>query len=279
MALQKKTTTAAEAPPEVTKPADNKQRIADAQAKVKKDREAGATASAAAAHENVPLPDEEKLQDAEAPEEKAVVQKAPAGAVAKPRGKINRILQDRINVMIAPYGSFPRIKTGSGNLTDGVVNYGSWIEFEMLSYNELFIISPNEDSKDKAVQDEAKGFMKYSYDGVNLDDGSGLVVDYIAKLQAEDYPDASVKNYRECVGILMDCEKAAVAEDVLDKIVQIQLSPTSRTQHEGYIMANSFHVNRGVCTEDEVCLMKIKAKATSGGGFDWTVMNFARIVA
>lgn len=267
----------------VKEPADTKagasaepvvDKVAEAQAKIAAAKEGGATAGSAAKEpEKASEPEPEGKTPT--PDTKEVAPKA-AGALGKPVGKVNRLFEDRVDQMVAPYGTFPRIKTGSGDFVDGEgVQYGTWLLFEMLSYNELFVVSPNSDSKDKAVQEEEKAAIRYSYDGVNLDDGTGTVADYIEALKP-DWPGCtpSVKNYRECVGILHNCDKAAVAEDVIGQMVQLQLAPSSRNKHEGHIMAMSFHVHRGIYTEDEAAMMKIKAKSASGGGYNWTNFTF-----
>lgn len=279
MALQKKPTEDVKkevdetSTPEVSAADKQKQKIVEAQDRINKDKENGATAGEAAKD-----PEPEKKVEEDIPKgTNEVATKPAAGAVGKPNGRVDLILQDRKDVMVAAYGTFPRIKTGSGNFTDGEIDYGTWFVFEMLSFNELFSISPNSDSKDKAVQEEEKQAIKYSYDGINLEDGTGTVADYLAKLK-KDWPscEPSAKNYRELVGLLVDCDNAAQAEDNMGQMVQIQLAPTSRAKHDGYLMASSFHVQRNVFSEDEAAVMMIKAKAASGGGFNWTKMIFSK---
>ncbi len=268
MALQKKAPTdETEAPKKDAKKADGQaEKIAAAQAKIQADKEAGATAGTAA-------PKKEPEPKAEvAPEPKEVATQADR-AVTTPVGKVTKIFENRKDVMVAAFGTFPRIKAAAGSFKDGDDNkYGTHLTFEILSHNDLYVITPNNGNQD---DDEAKRAVRYSYDNVTTEAGED-VKDYIQQLKADGYDNACSKKYKEVVGMLMDCEKAGAVEDVIGQMVQLQLAPTSAAKFEGYIMSSSFHVARGTYTEDEAAVVKIKAKAASSNGNDYTLFTFIK---
>ncbi|MDA3834560.1 MAG: hypothetical protein PF495_14335 [Spirochaetales bacterium] len=251
---------------QMSKMDEAKQKIAD-------DLAAGANAGQAA----------EKPKEVEKPKEEsktvdnALAVKTTAGELAAPTGRVTKIFQNRKDQLVAPFGCFPRIKAAAGIFKDGNGNtYGTWFDFEILSHNDLYVITPNNGDKD---DDEAKACVRYSYDGITIDSTGENVDEYIAELKDKGYKTAMKKKYREVVGMLLDCEKASSVEDVLNNMVQLQLAPTSAAKLEGYVMSSSFHVARGVFTEDEAAVVRVKAKAASSNGNDWTEFSFLRLAA
>lgn len=126
---------------------------------------------------------------------------------------------------IAEFDGLPRLKAGSGNITDSDdKDLGRWVEIQIRSFNEIYVVGPC-DKKGPA------NLIRYSYDNITFNDGTeDMVAPYLADLKAN-WPEAASERYYEVLGALRAAEKPS---DHIGGMVQIQLSPTSVTAFEEY---------------------------------------------
>lgn len=117
------------------------------------------------------------------------------------------------------------VKTGSEEIM-----YGDWIDFQIISYNHRWLISAGVDGE------EGKAFLKTSYDGVELEEGEGLVADYVQELKEQGYPDARSREYIDIYGFVVGSEKGGDVEESDMEMVQLQLSPQSVKAFTGYLL-------------------------------------------
>ena len=145
-------------------------------------------------------------------------------------------LKDQIPAV--QFGTFPRLVGSNGNVMDkdGKI-LGTWVDVTLLSWNETFVISPGSDN------DEAKDFVRYSRDGVTIDDSGEDVNAYLKKLREVDgYTKAAKKRYVELIGFLEAAEKDKTH---VGKMVQISLSPQSIASWESYRWNTSIAIRLG----------------------------------
>lgn len=127
------------------------------------------------------------------------------------------------------FGTFPRITVDLGGFEKDKDVLGDTIKLELMSWANRYVVTPNVDDK------EANELVKYSNDGVSLSDGSGrAVADYLNELKVvKGYDGASVKTYIDLTGLLVEAGGKAIPESE-QEIVQVQLSPQSVKQFNGY---------------------------------------------
>jgi len=136
----------------------------------------------------------------------------------------------------------------------------------VVSYNDQYAISPNEDNAPKEL-------CKFSLDGVNLSDGSGTVADHIEMLKEEGYEKAASKRYNDLIAILEDAEKE---HDEIGNMVTFSLSPMSVKSWERYQlqMTVKMRMNKDL-TVEKISRVKITAKPKSFGKKDFVMLDFS----
>lgn len=166
------------------------------------------------------------------------------------------------------YNTLPQIICSNGNFVcrEDKKNLGDTVVFELQSFQDSFVVSPNDDSAPTEV-------LRFSNDGVVCNDEEGtLVADHLNWLHENGYPNASLKQRAVVVGMI---EATAKGTDMVDELVQFDLSPKSRVMWERFLSTTSFKLSKGKLTEDKV--LRIKATTTiasSSGGNDFTQAKF-----
>lgn len=194
------------------------------------------------------------------------IAKAATTAVAKP-AKFEAALTELRDVIPAvDFGTFPRLVGSNGNVMDkdGAL-LGQFADITLLSWNETFVASPGDDS------DEAKKLVRYSRDGVTLDDTGERLDQYLEVLRTtHGYKEALKKKYIELVGILEKSEKPCAH---VNQIVQISLSPQSLKSFEGYRANVSVAVRLGKRTHEGAEKLRVTPQVKSGNGKTWTLLK------
>lgn len=205
-----------------------------------------------------PAPKAEK--PATAPAVVAPKQNVPAVATG---GKPVLALANLQDQYIAGFGVLPRLKGSNGNVMDNEDKLlGDSIDMQVLSWNKMWVVGPGDN---KAPAD----LVRYSLDPICFEDGS-LVTGYVDEMKEAGWVNASSKQYLEVVGFLL---KAAKPTDLIGEMVQIQLSPTSRTSFEGYCLQQSFKAANGMADPEKAQFMRFEAKVVTGKGNTWTKLE------
>jgi hypothetical protein len=165
------------------------------------------------------------------------------------------------------------LKAAQGRLAtrDGKVVFGEWIEFELLSYQDNWLISPGGDT------DEAKELARYSDDGKTVKDTGEDVSVYIERLKSLGYKDARMSQRLVLVASLTDCDKTVTIDDGM--LFQIDLPPTSRAAFERYKNQAAFDAAKGKAGLDGALVVRATATVQQQRGNaknEYTVLNFAR---
>lgn len=164
------------------------------------------------------------------------------------------------------FGTLPRIRASQGALLgEDNADLGTHLVITIVSYNESYAISPNDDKA-------PKNLCKFSSDGKNLNDMSGTVSSWVEHLNNLGYAKAAAKRYLEVIGILEDSDKDS--EDI-GQMVLLSLSPQSVAQFERY-MLNATIAVRGGAPEAVYHKIRVSAKRKSFGTNNFTMMNFTK---
>lgn len=194
------------------------------------------------------------------------IAKAKTSAMAVTAGKVDSVF-DGYKMQKAPveFGEIPRLIASPAGILDGDGNkYGSWVEFTLAAWNDLYVISPGSDTA------EARGFVRYSNDGETIDDTGESVSAYLENLRTvEGYPDASRKLYAELVGIVEKSEKDVGKAGVL---VQVSLSPQARKLFTGLGKQQAVYVRMGRAPVEGSEKLMIRSEGRSMNGKNFAIL-------
>lgn len=193
-----------------------------------------------------------------------------AGAVVVPGQYGNpRVLDTLKDALRVDWNTLYRVKAGQGRFAgEQGLNLGSWIEAELQSWQESWLITPGSDN------DEAKEFARYSDDGKTIKGTGEDCQTYIARLVSMGYKDAALKKRCIVVMALLDCEKEVDLDE--GKLFQIDMSTTSKDKFDQYRFQTVYDVSKGRHTADQSLLIRMDAIATTAGKKEWTVIHFKR---
>ncbi len=191
-----------------------------------------------------------------------------AGALAEAIKSENVLVKMRDAIPPVEFGTFPRLIGANGAVcvkTDGSRSLGESVELQLLSWTEVYVVSPGSD------KDEAKDLVRYSRDGVNIDETGENVNDYLKKLRDVDgYKDASRKQYIELIGFLKSASKDG---GPIGELVQVSLSPQSLLSFRSYMANVAIKVRIGQMKAEGVENLRITAEGKSGNGRNWTILK------
>lgn len=195
------------------------------------------------------------------------IAKAQTTAVAKPLKATAAFGDFEDALPEVEFGTFPRITADLGGFEKDKDVIGETIKVEMMSWNHRYVVTPGSDNK------EASELVRYSNDGVMLADGSGVAVaDYLNTLKTvHGYEDASVKTYIDLTGLLVEAGGKEIPEDE-QEVVQVQLSPQSVKQFNGYrITKGVMEARKGVTTGN---LLTLKRERNEYNGKKFAYISF-----
>lgn len=195
------------------------------------------------------------------------------GAIALPTKMVDVLgpLKDALRV---DYNTLAQLQVNQGNwlVKEGKKMLGDTIDFELLSFQDNYVISPGVDG------DEALEFVKYSADGITTDDGLD-VKEYLTQLRDElGYEKASMKQRTVLVLNLLGSSANGV-EAYYDKLYQVDLAPTSKTKFDAHRAQVSFSVTRGKRDPADCTRIRSSCSVVEKGKNSWTVASFDFIPA
>lgn len=184
--------------------------------------------------------------------------------------KMTTILSELKNALPSvDWGVLPRLVGSSGRLRDGEKQgYGEWVDLTLLSYKDYWVATPGDDGA------EAKEYVRYSDDGVTLNEDGRSIEQYLEYLRSLGYTKAAKKEYTSLVGILEGAEKFEKdAKDNLGAMVEVSLSPMSRKSWQAYQLQRSVQVARGTKPAEGSDRIRVSARAESKGDRDFTLLK------
>ena len=171
-----------------------------------------------------------------------------------------------------------RIVPASGSIKVAKDNtiLGKYIDVQLLSSSERYMIAPVSESNDK----EAAKYCRASYDGKTIparDGGDPQEIDeYIASVDA--YPEFSKKKYLDLFVLIIQPSDKDMKELAVDLgMVQISVSPTAIGSYTVFAKQGKLSVLRGVMKAETQNCFRVTAATKAKGNNDWTVFEFAPI--
>ncbi len=147
------------------------------------------------------------------------------------------------------------------------LEYGEWVDFNIFSYNKRWLASTGEDGED------AKPFLRTSYDNETLEGEVMSLKDYVQYLKDEGHAKASARMYIDVWGFVVNSDKLGLVEEEDREMIQLQLSPVSVKQFTAYQLQAGIKASlSGKVTSDTV-RATIDKKEFNGNKF--AAMKFA----
>lgn len=228
---------------------------------------AQATATATA---SAPAADTATAAAAPASTSTAVAQ-APSHAIsAKVNGKPVPVMKEEYKDKLPlEWNTLHRIQCNQGQFLDMEDNkkpIGGVIEMELMTFQDSFQISPGSNDP------QAKELVRYSDDGKTTNKGEDCQ-QYLEELRANDWKDAKMSPRVVLAGVLTKCNNPAL----IGKMVQIDLSQTSKSQFDRHQLQISFDVAKGIKTRDheQIGFLQMTAVPRSKGDKSWTECTFS----
>lgn len=250
------------------KPADPTTPAPAAAATAAPETQAAASAPAAAAPAPAPTPAAAPAAPSQATALVAQVPRSLAVANLQAGHQFMDSLKDALRV---EWDTLTRMKANQGRISADKINFGEWVELQLLSWQDNWLVSPGSDA------DEAKAFAKYSDDGKVIKDTGEDINVYLKRLQDLGYKDARVGKRCVLAFELLDCEKDAEVD--VGTLFQTDLAPTSRASFERYRIQAALDIGKGRATGDDVICIRATATVKTGGGGskEYTMLEFSRV--
>jgi len=179
-------------------------------------------------------------------------------------------LQELKNALTVEYNTLSSLILSNGNLLlrEGKKSVGDSIQIELMSYQDSYVVAPNDD---KAPVD----VVRFSNDGVTCTDGLTSVKEHLQWLHTHGYPKANLKSRVIIVGAVEKCTKNA---ELIGTLVQIDLSPASRSQWLRYEANALYKFQKGLATKEGLRHIKVQAEIATAGSNTYTLASFSTAV-
>jgi len=141
---------------------------------------------------------------------------------------------------------------------------GDTIVFEVLSHQDSYVVSPEDDGAPNEV-------VRYSDDGLTCSDGTP-VPEHLVWLRANGYPKAKLKQRVVVVAALVTTAKS---KDMEGTLVQLDLSPANRIQWNRYVFNAAFGVKIGKFTAEQAKRVKAECEIATSGTNTFTLSRFS----
>lgn len=196
------------------------------------------------------------------------------GAVSKAvarkmRNPIEEVFKQKIPL---EWNTLHRIQANQGNFLDLENNkaaFGSELVIQLMTYQPNWQISPGTDDPDDAK------WVRYSDDGKTTKEGEDCL-EFLAALKKANYDKAKM-SARYTMAFVIEEVVGKPTSPFNGKIVQIDLSATSKSQFDQFMMELGYRESKGGISSDvaESGLLRISARVKTQGKLSWTVVDFA----
>lgn len=202
--------------------------------------------------------------EAKAATSTAVAEKT-SGALAAAKFDM-RVMETFKDALPVEYNTLAQVVAQQGSLIDRETKtvLGDKVVFELLSYQDSFVVSPEDD-------DASDELVKYSNDGVICSEGTN-VQDHLNFLKENGFPKARLKQRVVLVGAV---ESAAKSDKFNGSLVQLDLSPASRTQWIRFTANIAYGLKIGKFKPEQVSRISAETTLAQGKGNDtFTLVQF-----
>ena len=154
-------------------------------------------------------------------------------------------------------GTVPKVTADLGGAVIDKRELGKSIVIDLVSFNDRWSIHPGTDD------DETVSYMRTSYDGETLENETMTAKEYLEHLKAEGFDKAAMKKYCDIWGTLESCENEGVIPEDERELVQVQLSPQSLKQWNGFQINQGLLAARGIQPTTRIKLTQERGESNS----------------
>jgi hypothetical protein len=194
---------------------------------------------------------------------------APGAVTIAPSNLANmNVIKQYENQYRVDWNTVDRIQANNGQFLDKGDNnkpMGAEIQLRLMSWQASWQVSPGRDDE------ESKQFVRYSDDGLVTTKGEDIN-EYLHNLRTKlGLTNAKLDHRVRILGELVGAEKDSRLEG---KLVQIDLSKTSKDEFDKYMLNTAFRIGKGLLAKEAAELMTMRAEPTSWKGKNWTIVKF-----
>ena len=201
-------------------------------------------------------------------------------AVARPKGQLATALtnsnlfenelrnalhvtwEDFNSINASPSGHF-QVKTGAGD----PVKLASSLTLKLVSFQDQYV------SAAKDTEAQGDNMVKYSDDGVVLNDGSGMTVAEHQQYLKEQGEDATLSHRMVVVGELLDGGEKAMELGMTGMLVQVVLADTARRNFLSHGKQLAYQIANGRMSQDDAIHVKLVAQEAGSGKKQFTLVT------
>jgi hypothetical protein len=176
-----------------------------------------------------------------------------------------RVMDSFKDAMTVDYNTLSQVIATNGNFVDRETKtiLGDTIVFALLSFQDSYVVSPNDDNAPDEV-------VRYSADGKVCSDGTD-VQEHLAWLKGNGFPKASLK---QRVVVVAAVDTAAKTDKFNGQLVQFDLSPASRTQWMRFTANVAYGLSIGKYKPEQVSRVKAETVLQQKGTDTFTLVQF-----
>ena len=201
-------------------------------------------------------------------------------AVARPKGQLATALtnsnlfenelrnalhvtwEDFNSINASPSGHF-QVKTGAGD----PVKLASSLTLKLVSFQDQYV------SAAKDTEAQGDNMVKYSDDGVVLNDGSGMTIAEHQQYLKDQGEDPTTSHRMVVVGELLDGGEKAMELGLTTKLVQVVLADTARRNFISHGKQLAYQIANGRMSQDDAIHVKLTAQSAGSGKKQFTLVT------
>lgn len=166
------------------------------------------------------------------------------------------------------YNTIPRIVANNGFLYDANDKASRFdeIAFQVVSYSPRWMVTPG------SSVDDARDYVKVSFDGEFCTDGTG-VEEAIQEAKDAGFPKAKLSEYLDVFVLVRECPKN---QDLEGELVQLSLSPSSVKKFKGFELQTGIKLSQGLISPEEAVVFRARPLLQSWESNEWTSFEFFR---
>jgi len=199
----------------------------------------------------------------------AVAAAAPSAVSTVVAGALRDIIKEKFkDAMRVEWNTLHRLGCVQGNFVDLEANkaaIGSSLVLQLMNYQDNFQISPGTDDPNDTQ------YVRYSDDGKTTTMGEDCA-EYLRALKDSGYEDAKMGARVTLAGVILECSGKP---EMVNRLVQMDLAPTSKTEFDRFRMQTGLEMQRGLKTEGDIETIKLSATLQTKGPNTWTVVKFS----
>jgi hypothetical protein len=151
------------------------------------------------------------------------------------------------------------VATNGGVFTaDSNKEVGRVITIEVFSINKRFTVGISDDQNNA----ESKELLRYSYDGVTLENDNRTVDEYVAHLKEVGYESAHVTEYTDLLGLILEADGKPYEGE---SMVVVQLAPSSARNFMVARTQQSLRESKGLVKPSSLLEIRATPRATKAG--------------